>query len=217
MWEVVLAVMLMSIGTPGHAQSASQDMFNVKTMPDPVTRYQACGRSGPSFVCDPNNLLQESQANRLDELLKDIYNETTIPCYASGPRASRRRGYLVMVAIVNKMKRLHTVNITDYSQQVRYMEAQYFSYYLGNELKWGRHSSQCNEMVIIFYSNEDQVLYTSTQPQARKLLTDDIVRTAVLETISADYPYTEPGQLASALMRLVRTYGTVLREEVAPQ
>ncbi|WAR08018.1 hypothetical protein MAR_017976 [Mya arenaria] len=93
------------------------------------------------------------------------------------------------------------------SQQVRYMEAQYFSYYLGNELKWGRHSSQCNEMVIIFYSNEDQVLYTSTQPQARKLLTDDIVRTAVLETISADYPYTEPGQLASALMRLVRTYG----------
>lgn len=46
----------------------------------------------------------------------------------------------------------------DYGMELRYMEAQYFAYHLGKDYKWGAHSSQCNEMVIILYSVGDQVV-----------------------------------------------------------
>jgi hypothetical protein len=42
--------------------------------------------------------------------------------------------------------------------QTRYREAQYFSYYLGQASKWGKHSSKLNEMVIILYSADDGVV-----------------------------------------------------------
>ncbi|KAH3738431.1 uncharacterized protein LOC127851846 [Dreissena polymorpha] len=218
MWTVFLLIACVAMTTSEvRGQLPGRSKYNVKTFPDPIDRYQACGRPFPSFVCDPTNILSEVAANLLDDDLKKIYNETTVPCYSSGPRASRRRGYIVMVAMVPEMDRLHTVNNPNYTINVRYHEAQFFSYYLGNQLKWGKHSSQCNEMVIIFYSQQDGVLYTSTQSTARRLLTDDVVRTVNMDAMPMYYPFTRnKGNLADAITYIARRYGDVLREEVNP-
>jgi len=38
-----------------------------------------------------------------------IYNESTVPCYQNVPRATRRKGYIVMVAVMPEMNRFHTI------------------------------------------------------------------------------------------------------------
>ena len=45
-----------------------------------------------------------------------------------------------------------------YNMQLRFTEAQHFAYHLGRSYKWGTHSSQCDEMVIILYSVADSVV-----------------------------------------------------------
>lgn len=194
---------------------AQRSMYTVKNYPDPIDRYEACGRPSPSFVCDPSEFLPASAADAIDDLLKDVYNETTVPCYASGPRATRRKGYLIMVAVMPKMERYFTVNVTTYNMRTKYREAMYFSYYLGQENKWGKHSSNCNEMVIILYSVEDNVLYTSTQPIARRKLTDTIVQDTIMTALAIHYPFNTSNRKAAVINYLVRKYGESLREDVA--
>ncbi|XP_053397030.1 uncharacterized protein LOC123551584 [Mercenaria mercenaria] len=196
--------------------SAQLSMYTVGNFPDPIERYQACGRPRPSFICDPSGRLPESTADTIDNLVKSIYNETTVPCYSSGPRATRRKGYIVMVAVVPKMERYFTLDKKGYSMHTRYREAQYFSYYLGQSIKWGKHSSNCKEMVIILYSVEDGVLYTSTQAVARRRLTDEKVQDTVMEALTIYYPFnSNVRRAAETIEYLVRNYGESLREDVA--
>ncbi|KAL4232468.1 hypothetical protein ACF0H5_007161 [Mactra antiquata] len=193
-----------------------QDGWTVRNYPDPITMPGLCGRVNPSFICDPSRILEEAAADQIDEIAKNIYNETTVPCYASGPRASRRKGYMVMVAVMPKMQRYRTVNATVYNMRTRYREAQYFAYHLGQQKKWGAHSSSCNETVIILYSAEDGVLYTSTQSQARRLLTDGIVREKVIWALTLYNPINRNNRvLAHTLEYLVRQYGLALRADIA--
>ena len=37
--------------------SAQRSQYRVSNYPDPIRRYEACGRSRPSFICDPTNIL----------------------------------------------------------------------------------------------------------------------------------------------------------------
>lgn len=192
------------------------DMYTVKNYPDPIDRPQACGRISPSFICDPTNIIPEAAANVIDGEIKAIYNETTVPCYSSGPRESRRKGYMVFVALMPKMNRFFTVNTTGYGMATRYREAQHFAYYLGQEMLWGKHSAKCKEIVIILYSENDGVLYTSTQSTARRLLTDEKVQDTVLEALTMHYPFSANNRKVSdALIYIVRKYGLALREDTA--
>ncbi|XP_060555412.1 uncharacterized protein LOC132716213 [Ruditapes philippinarum] len=203
---LIFACMLASI-------CAQRTMYRVSNFPDPIDRFGACGRPRPSFVCDPSGQLPANAADVIDDVVKSIYNETTVLGY--GSMVSRRKGYMIMVAVLPKMQRYFTVNTTGYSMQTRYREAQYFSYYLGQASKWGKHSSKLNEMVIILYSADDGVLYTSTQPVARKLLTDEKVRDTVMEALTYHYPFNaSKRRTAETIEFMVRKYGDLLRADL---
>lgn len=184
--------------------------WGVSNFPDPILQPNNCGRVAPSFVCDPDNMLPENKVNVIDDLLKGIYNSTAA-CYAT---ASNVKGYIVMMAVVPKMEKYFTANDSD-SMYTRYREAMFFSYFLGWEKKWGRHSNQCQEMVIILYSIEDGVLYTIAQPTAHRLLTDARMQQALLDTITRFAPLGKnPNRTGDALAYLVRKYSDHLQEEI---
>lgn len=49
-----IVLLLVCLLAPTFAQRST---YSVKNYPDPIDRYEACGRAGPSFVCDPTGVL----------------------------------------------------------------------------------------------------------------------------------------------------------------
>jgi hypothetical protein len=53
------------------------------------------------------HLFRNDTADVIDDVVKSIYNETTVLGY--GSMVSRRKGYMIMVAVLPKMQRYFTV------------------------------------------------------------------------------------------------------------
>lgn len=178
--------------------------WSVYSYPDsPLENPTACGRTEPSFVCDPNHLLPELDVAVIEETAEEVYEGTTIPCYDRQGR--KKGGFRIMVAAMPKMVRTFTSNDTD-SRQTRYREAQFFSYILGH-YKWNTTASHCSETTIILYSEQDGVLYTSTQGNAAKVLTNDRVQDVNYDLVIRHYPVnTSPERAANAIKYMVNRY-----------
>merc|ERR1719328_655663 len=72
--------------------------------PNPQTDSYGCGRySKKSYLCDPNKLLSDDEANQLDLVLESVVNDTKCPCSTYACRTSRT-GYVIAVALMNKIE-----------------------------------------------------------------------------------------------------------------
>lgn len=177
---VILALFALSEG-----QHYTKDNY-----PNPMKDPAVCGRTQvkKSYVCDPDHILgsQDKEASQLDGLIAEIVNETTCPCSAYSCE-HHREGYKIGIALIKKMShqsdaRSQDDDLDEGEARRRKIlkslhEAQ--DYALEIQKKWmlGR----CDEDVIIFYSSDDNVVYTITGDVARMKLTNEIVASVAKE------------------------------------
>jgi len=128
--------------------------------------YAACKRPERSYICDPDNILSSDEANQIDVLINKTMYETTCPCSLNTCR-TQKTGYVIGVALVRKMQ-LEEEGELDLQEEIAQSldQSRLFAYTL--EQTWGL--GQCEEDIIIFFSLEDNALYTMTGDTARLIL-----------------------------------------------
>lgn len=152
----------------------------------PVKDPVLCGqdRVDKSYVCDPDHILesQDKEANQLDKLIAQIVNETYCPCSAYSCE-NHREGYKIGVALIRKMEfdgdfKNEDDDLDEFEARKRKVvrnlqQAKLYAHEILNKWMLGR----CDEAVVVFYSHEDNVVYTATGSIARMKLTNEIVAT----------------------------------------
>ncbi|KAH9525305.1 hypothetical protein Btru_001024 [Bulinus truncatus] len=123
---------------------------------NPQREPRECGLNSdePAYICDPNRILGENIHNINWHLKDAVYNSTRCPCsnYYCEFDGRKDKGYHIGVALVRKMKLQANADGSSNSPKD---QAQLFAYRLENS-KWKM--GNCEEDIIIFYSQEDSVL-----------------------------------------------------------
>jgi len=164
----VFAVLLSII----QAQEAHQ-AWNRRDYPNPQTHPMQCKRERKSYLCDPNELLSQAEANQLDRVLESVVNDTKCPCSTYTCRSSRT-GYVIAVALMDKIEEEENYvddGTSDIGEVIDHSlsKARLFAYTLEQSTwKFGN----CDEDIVIVYSRQDNVLYTMTGEAARGKLRD---------------------------------------------
>lgn len=142
--------------------------------PNPQTQSYDCGRySKKSYLCDPNKLLSDDEANQLDLVLQGVQNNTRCPCSTYTCRSSRT-GYVIAVALMHHIEEEQDY-VDDGTNDVQdvidhhMFKARLFAYTL-ESYTWN--FGNCDEDIIILYSQQDNALYTMTGEAARGKLRD---------------------------------------------
>lgn len=165
--------------------------FSRYNYPNPMTEPTQCGRETvrKSYVCDPELILgpRDQEASQLDVLIARIVDETSCPCSAFSCER-HREGYKIGIALTDKMRLDNFVDSDDDDyfdggdERTRKIQRNLHAAQLyANEIqrRWNNSTKlkfgYCDEDVVIFYSHEDNVLYTSTGRVARLKLTDSLV------------------------------------------
>lgn len=203
-------------GTPDRLDSGRETMVTPRSIHDiknPLIDLEQCGRKGlRSHVCDPDATLLVDEAYQLDDSIRNIFNDTKCPCDASICKQTRDEGgYLIGIVIIRAMKldRRLQRKIRTQEDRIKYMddvmnEARIFAYRLLNNWKMGR----CNEDIIIFYSINDNTLYTVTHSTARQKMTDD-----VLAEITSNLRIHFSENLANGLKKMLNAFRSILLDE----
>eukprot|EP01090_Pellita_catalonica_P014681 TRINITY_DN3800_c0_g1_i1.p1 TRINITY_DN3800_c0_g1~~TRINITY_DN3800_c0_g1_i1.p1 ORF type:complete len:438 (-),score=41.03 TRINITY_DN3800_c0_g1_i1:16-1329(-) len=121
---------------------------------DPTVEFEKCGRPHPSWLCDPENLVNEKDALKIEEMLTFIGQNTSAPC--------NDKGYQVGVAIVNHMRKYN------YGTSLR--EATRMAKDLHDE--WGVGYDDCQSGVMIFLAVGDRHMYISTGAETKRHISD---------------------------------------------
>lgn len=84
--NLILGVALLLLGTATAVQGAQ---WGPENYPDPKRDTQLCGRKGKqSNICDPDGILSYKGANRIEGIIKDIYDGVDpyvrVPCADQG-------------------------------------------------------------------------------------------------------------------------------------
>lgn len=184
-FAVILALFVLSEGQQHDSFTSSKENY-----PNPMKEPTICGRNNvrKSYVCDPEHILgsQDTEASQLDGLIAKIINETTCPCSAYSCE-HHREGYKIGIALVKKMAqkadaRSQDDDLDEGEARKRKIinslhQAQEFALEIQKKWMLGR----CDEDVIIFYSSDDNVVYTITGDVARMKLTNEIVASVAKE------------------------------------
>lgn len=164
--------------------------YSKHSYPNPRKDPVMCGRIhvAKSYVCDPDHILgpQDTEANQLDGMIAKIINETACPCSAYSCE-HHREGYKIGIALIRKMvpksdAKSQDDDLDEGEARKRKIlkglhEAQDYALEIQKRWMLGR----CDEDVIIFYSIEDNVVYTITGDVARTKLTNEIVASVARE------------------------------------
>ncbi|GBL88082.1 hypothetical protein AVEN_133732-1 [Araneus ventricosus] len=74
--------------------------WNVDKFPHPQEMYKFCNRLKPSYVCDPDQVLEKEEADKLDTFIKQLYRET--PCICDDC-SNETGGIIVGIALLKYM------------------------------------------------------------------------------------------------------------------
>lgn len=148
---------------------------------NPRTDVGSCGRNNqPSYICDPDHVLSIGQDDALESQIMSIHSSTHCPCSDATCRSTSKSGYLIAIAMVNKMKL--TDNPTgnndpahngEHASRLDTVLSEARKLAFGLLKKWNL--GRCNESILILFSRGDNVLYTVTDVVAGKKLTDDLI------------------------------------------
>jgi len=143
--------------------------------PDPRKDSEECGRgSKKSYLCDPDQVLNPGEGDQLDREIERVMNETSCPCsYESCATRKYRKGYKIAIALIKKMPDDPDVQYREGEDELTHTlnKASLYAYTLLSRWKIGT----CGEEIIIFYSQEDNVLYTMTGDVAERRLRNSII------------------------------------------
>lgn len=150
-----------------------------------LTSQIQCGRQSfkKIYVCDPDKILGpgDDEASQLDVIIKKIANESICPCSSYFCEHENAGGYKVAVAVAKRMSEDDIVVDDDdgydpsQTKQLlitkRLREASKIADSLLKKWKLG----VCEEDVLLFYSHDDEVVYTKLGEVASKKLTRNLV------------------------------------------
>jgi hypothetical protein len=131
-------------------------------------------------LCDPDQILAPEEADQLDRQIERVMNETKCPCsYESCSSRKYYKGFKVAVALIKRMPDDQDVPFkSDTDKLTQNLDkARMYAYTLLNRWKFGK----CGEDLVIFYSKDDNVLYTMTGSETEKKLKNELVGTIAME------------------------------------
>lgn len=138
---------------------AQNTEFSRSDFPNPQTDPQSCGRQRASWLCDPSGILTNEDATHIEQLIDSFYNKTSCPCSADACRA-RPGGYRIAIALVPKMEISQNDQRNENKKRgeayLNLHRARLFAY----TLKGMWNMERCEDGILIFFSAEDNVLYT---------------------------------------------------------
>lgn len=80
-------------------RDAEFEVWRIENFPDPQSNHKACNRTVSSFICDPNDFLNDRDAQKLDNLIDNIKASTACAC----EDCSQGSGLSVGVAVFNNI------------------------------------------------------------------------------------------------------------------
>ncbi|XP_077863224.1 uncharacterized protein LOC144346238 [Saccoglossus kowalevskii] len=176
--------------------------------PNPQTRIGSlqCGRlsttRNTSLICDPNGVLDKQQADSLDEFLDAIRELTPCVCpQCNTNHTMPRPGYVVAIAIVNKMDGEYTDQSCP-TEKERLQEAEQWADYLLESWKLG----SCGNDIVIFVSREDAVISTSTGKKTSEVLFES----HILHIRSSSEKYFKSEDYYDGLLYILEAYNRTL-------
>lgn len=177
-------------------------------IPSPVLDPARCRQATISFICNPDSVLTNEQANNLNRSVTDIYHSTLCPCSpeACGPD---NYGYPIGIAVVKNMQpgaSVRTVPATngDGGEAARLDATLSSARTFANTLLASWQIGRCKESVLIFYSQDDNVYYTAVDSLASVKLTSDLVG-----EIASNARMSFATNVSQGLMNLLKDYRAV--------
>ncbi|OWF42713.1 uncharacterized protein LOC110460704 [Mizuhopecten yessoensis] len=199
-WACVLGVLSVCV------EVQSQTVWNVVSFPDPRYEPTRCGRHSEvteSWICDPNNIISSDDASAIDALLK--MTERTTSCGCQKCRTDNS-GYVIMVALMPQMRRI--INGSNTLESIL-QDARVYAYYLS--LYWD--FTSCDQQILILFDQHHDVVYTLTQRDARRTLTDKLVSEITLQN-RRFFDVNEKASIAQGLTNMIQSYKDILPRRV---
>ncbi|XP_070380280.1 uncharacterized protein [Dermacentor albipictus] len=142
--------------------------WRVDEYPHPITQPRYCNRYRPSFVCDPDRVINKKQADALDAIIERIRNETLCICPTCGK--AHARGITLGVAIVEHINRPKNQPI---SEAVRiFAETLRKQWNLGN----------CDDDILLLISTKDKQSHTLVGPAVSDVFPQEVADQIYLES-----------------------------------
>lgn len=170
------------------------------SFPDPQKDPSACGRPSRGTVCDPDGILSEGAADRVQGTIIDILDGA--PPYVKHDCGDVRHGYSVAVAVMRRMDPSVGAGGTGPSPPAS--RARAFAKALHDA--WGVGDAACNDGVLVLVSVDDHQAYVSTGKGSAEALSDKLAG-AVL---AASVPDLKAARYDRALERIAVDVGLAL-------
>ncbi|KAL6778337.1 hypothetical protein ACKKBG_A17805 [Auxenochlorella protothecoides x Auxenochlorella symbiontica] len=130
------------------------------TFPNPKVDIGKCGRRVASNICDPDGVLAQAEADRVEGVIKDIW--AGVDPYIRKKCGDEMEGYMVGVALMRSMH-------VDPGQEPG-AAAEAFAHAV--HAAWGVGSAACNNGVLLLLALDQRQVYISTGAGATKALPD---------------------------------------------
>lgn len=192
---LLLLTALLLMGTTRRVSGASQKnkMWSPDVFPNPKRDTYLCGRGGrKSSMCDPDGVLSEKAANRLEGIIRDIEDGHS-PYREASCASLGMQGYQVAVAVMKKMKIEGETTPKEMAET--------FAKVL--HARWGVGLAECDNGVLVLLSVDDKQIYISTGVKAAESLPPKTLNLIISWMI----PYLKNQEYDDALVRAVTNIG----------
>ena len=194
------------LSAPAFLFAENNLVWQADTYPNPRNQFSLCNRDKPTWVCDPNNLLQKNEADTLNFVLEEMHSKYT-PCPCSAYLCEKKpHGFYMTVILAQEI-----LTGTNTSRPAVLSHAMNFVSSLKKQFQFKE--DRCDEGIILFYSKGNDILLTYTGKAARNILTKDLIREI---TIRAGKHFEPNEDLSVGLMNMVLYYRQVLNEHYVP-
>lgn len=181
------------------------------SFPSPLFDYRLCGwpmsTTAPKYICDPDDLLLDSQANYINSLLEHVQAKTDTMCIDSQGRSQSFRVGVVLInriripdlldpqLCINDCGMLYPAadNISFPTASQQYEVLANFADHIRTLWQLGA----CENDVIILYSQEFNKVYISRGSQTRSYLSDSKLDDIMKKFVT----FLDSGQSGEALTR----------------
>lgn len=183
--------------------------WNWTVYPNPNSPNQdqqlQCCRSNQSYVCDPNGLISQRQADEIDVAINNVYAETRCGCQHC---IHHNHGYIIRVALMSKMVPVYP-NSRDNSTMAKLRDAHSYAYQISR--RWDM-DGDCQESLLILYSRQDNILFTLTRSETRKKLTDSKVGDV---SLLVRHHFNREDTIAAGIKEMIARYRHILERDLS--
>ncbi|XP_070580253.1 uncharacterized protein [Ptychodera flava] len=173
-----------------------------RRFPNPMTNPLACGRTrNESLVCDPDGIMGEMAADRIDEALHLAHNETSCHCSDRG-RCSGYGGYRIGVAVIKSVRESFKSLYTSSQRAAR-------EFAKDVRRQWFRDLG-CDDSVLVLFTQQDCQVFISTGRMARQVLTSNEI-TAICKNTQV---YFTNGEYEQGVLRVIREVAENINDRI---